>query len=277
MILFIHGVSQQEYIHREHKLESIWRDHLKTGLMQFPDCDVESILASTRLAFYADLTDPSKVIEPVQSAASAHLEAELHAEIEGQPVQAWYHSEALSGTLRAIDNTRFLRSTIGTALLHAVSEEATIYLGNTDIRNRVHERVLSSINGETDVDVVIGHSLGSVVAFDLIASGALTANGLITLGSPLGSEAFRRRLPTCPVSLDGRIDAWRDIRDPLDLVSFQELDILKLSEKHVEGRPTFTSDKVDNPTDNKHGIGGYLPLRIATARVLEVIRERSNA
>jgi hypothetical protein len=272
MILFIHGVSQQDFIDRPQDLESIWRDHLRTGLIQFSDVDVESIISRTRLAFYADITNPASNAEPIQSEAASYFYEELISELEGNPpTQAWYHSEILSGTLRTIDNSSLLRSTIGEALLRAVSLEATIYLDNKDVRKKVHQRALEACDGSHHVDLVVGHSLGSVVAYDLIKSGAITTRGLVTLGSPLGSNAFRRRLNPCPAKLKGRISTWHDVRDPLDLVAFQRINITELSAEHADGNPSFHCDEVDNPTNNKHGIGGYLPLRATATRILQVV------
>lgn len=65
------------------------------------------------------------------------------------------------------------------------------YLGNADVRAQVLHRILDKLPKSGRV-VIIGHSLGSVIAVDLLQR--LPANlevaGLITIGSPLASGKF---------------------------------------------------------------------------------------
>jgi pimeloyl-ACP methyl ester carboxylesterase len=101
--------------------------------------------------------------------------------------------------------------------------------------------------------VVIGHSLGSVVAYRLLQRRrALRPLGFVTLGSPLGLRAIAGALgvPENPVGRDG----WFNAYDPRDIVALNPLD-----DAHFPAVPGVVNHGgVDNPTANRHGIVGYL-------------------
>lgn len=71
MLLMIHGISQQKYIGREDKLRDKWISLLREGLSEQGASGQESseIIDSSRMLFYADLTDPDKVHAPADTRA----------------------------------------------------------------------------------------------------------------------------------------------------------------------------------------------------------------
>ncbi|WP_336693531.1 hypothetical protein [Delftia acidovorans] len=106
--------------------------------------------------------------------------------------------------------------------------------------------------------ILITHSLGTVIAFKLLREMDAANNGvqvplLITMGSPLGLDAFKAKLG--PPRRKARfVDRWENFYDPSDFVAL--------------GKPldqeNFAADiqndgTVDNTTFNAHGIVGYLP------------------
>ncbi|MFZ5635537.1 MAG: alpha/beta hydrolase [Pseudomonadota bacterium] len=101
--------------------------------------------------------------------------------------------------------------------------------------------------------LVIGHSLGSVVAYRLLQRRrALRPLGFVTLGSPLGLRAVVGALgaPENPAGRDG----WFNAYDRRDIVALNPLD-----DAHFPADPEIVNHgDVDNPTPNRHGIVGYL-------------------
>ncbi|ORA12708.1 hypothetical protein BST12_24715 [Mycobacterium angelicum] len=66
------------------------------------------------------------------------------------------------------------------------------YLDEDVLASKIQQRVLDKITEETKV--VVGHSLGSVVAYETIAVHKLRIPTLVTLGSPLGMKTVTKRL-----------------------------------------------------------------------------------
>jgi pimeloyl-ACP methyl ester carboxylesterase len=100
--------------------------------------------------------------------------------------------------------------------------QAKRYLRNADLRALILNRVIESLPESGDV-VLIGHSLGSLVAVDLldVLPERLRVKRLVTLGSPLGYPSLLRHRK---VLLDrfpyGRVESWVNIwneRDPVSL------------------------------------------------------------
>lgn len=88
------------------------------------------------------------------------------------------------------------------------------YLRRPSVREAVDDRVREMI--PADCRVVIGHSLGSVVAYELLRRNpGLGVEMLITAGSPLALRMVRDNLRVEPLP----VPAWVNIRDPHDPVA----------------------------------------------------------
>jgi len=141
------------------------------------------------------------------------------------------------------------------------------YLHNVRVRDTIEDGVRQALDG-TEGAVVVSHSLGTVVAYDLLRREAGPRGWdvplLVTLGSPLGVTNISRTLR--PVSWPGPVGAWFNAYDPEDLVAL-----------HPLTAPWFPMDriddygKVDNPTANQHGISGYLADARVAATVLDAL------
>ena len=104
-----------------------------------------------------------------------------------------------------------------------IVDDAKRYLASSETRALVHDIVLSSLGGVPDGSeiVVVGHSLGSVVAADVIKKlpRGLTVSVLLTIGSPLGAiSAFRDNHDLSDFPYD-RVRAWVNVFDPRDVVT----------------------------------------------------------
>ena len=115
--------------------------------------------------------------------------------------------------------------------------------------------------------VVVGHSLGSIVAYWVLTESgtATTVPLLVTLGSPLGMDTVKNRLPQ-PLGKPAGVKHWFNAADERDGVAlFSRLD-----------RDTFPAEidnlsDVHNPPEDAHGISGYLADPVVARRILEAL------
>lgn len=99
-------------------------------------------------------------------------------------------------------------------------QQASNYLNNPKIRAQVLERILSKLP-ESGRLVIVGHSLGSVIAADIVRRlpVGLEVAGMVTIGSPLANGAFdmdklRDTLSEPPANLAWWVNFW-NVADPV--------------------------------------------------------------
>ena len=134
---------------------------------------------------------------------------------------------------------------------------------------KVHEIVQPAISAERCV--VVGHSLGSVVAFRILREMGRSANveKFITLGSPLGLNTIRTLITPPPLETPVGVKSWTNVFDPADVVSLHPLDRTTWDVK-----PSIVNiSDVNNHTPNRHGIGGYLDDGRVAAAIYEALNK----
>jgi len=89
----------------------------------------------------------------------------------------------------------------------------------------------------------------------------------VTVGSPLGIRAISRRLATPLVMPAGAAD-WYNAFDPHDVVALYPLDAANFAITP----PIKNYPHVNNHTDNRHGIGGYLDDADVAAQIAAALR-----
>jgi pimeloyl-ACP methyl ester carboxylesterase len=115
--------------------------------------------------------------------------------------------------------------------------------------------------------IVIGHSLGSVVTYNILRTDprALAIPLYLTVGSPLGIRAIREELR--PLRFPPHVRTWYNARDTRDTVALYPLDA-----NNFPVSPAVENySAVRNDTDNRHGIAGYLDDSTVAARILAAI------
>ena len=115
---------------------------------------------------------------------------------------------------------------------------------------------------------MVGHSLGSVVAYRLLALGGPITHpvkALITLGSPLGITAVREALE--PIGHPPFVDTWFNAYDERDAVALHPLD----AERFPVSPPITNYNKVSNESHNHHGIQGYLADSVVITQIAEAV------
>ena len=128
--------------------------------------------------------------------------------------------------------------------------------------------VIVLLTGDEET-VVVGHSLGSVVTYNLLTRQGSALDWkvplYVTVGCPLGISAIRRTL--APVRHPECAPSWFNARDNRDVVALFPLDA-----GHFDVDPAVVNkDDVDNDTANRHGISGYLSDAEVAKRVHDAV------
>jgi hypothetical protein len=283
-LVLIHGRSQGDK--SEDKLREAWLAALAVGLeaagLEPLDSSVE-----VRVPFYGKLLDdltetPAPTGDIVSRGEDGNADRfegafvlelaeragvtdeEIRAEL-GEPVQdrgpqnwPWVLAAGRALSKRA--------PWLGSQLLRLITSDVNAYLTRLDVREAVNEIVVPHLIGEPAV--VIGHSLGSIVAYVNLIERERDAHAtlLATVGSPLGIDVVKANLPR-PLRKPGSVARWfnaADERDPVAL--FPRLD-----------RDSFPAEienlsDVHNPEDNPHGIAGYLADKTVAKKISEALR-----
>jgi hypothetical protein len=116
-----------------------------------------------------------------------------------------------------------LRDPLATEVMRAFVRDVHMYF-NGGIREKVKNRVRAALDRVPPGARValVGHSLGSVVAVDVLLSDRRRVDWLLTLGSPLGFNAVRAKLAFRPDEFDSLRELaprWDNLYDPIDVVS----------------------------------------------------------
>ncbi|EEA04357.1 hypothetical protein BH160DRAFT_0259 [Burkholderia sp. H160] len=158
---------------------------------------------------------------------------------------AWVHA-----ILRTLDK----ESPFGDAVLDGFTRDVYVYLTYPAVSKRIDAIVAKTIPlGEPCV--VVAHSLGTIVAYQVLSdlAQAVDVCGLVTVGSPLGLASIRDHLPV-PLARPTGVKNWQNAFDKRDVVALLPLDGTTWSIQP----PIENFSGVDNFTDNRHGISGYL-------------------
>jgi len=166
----------------------------------------------------------------------------------------WVHA-----ILKALDRHKGL----GKKVLDTFTRDVYVYLTNPAIRARIDRIVADELPAEPCV--VVGHSLGSVVAYNVLRRHDHPVRRYVTLGSPLAIRAVKSRLEL--VERPASTDSWFNARDPHDVVALYPLDAGNFpTDPQIDNH-----DDVDNFTDNQHGIEGYLTDPLVARRLHEMV------
>lgn len=231
VVVFVHGVGQQvkgaETLRAEITPALVDGVRMAGGQIQPSDVDC---------AFYGNLFRP----DGVYLAPEPLLDAQDLTDTELDLLGAWWERAAATdptivapdtevlgrsprlavAAIRALSRSRFF-SGISERLLLGSLRQVRRYLDEPSIRADALRLVLEAMSAETKV--VVAHSLGTVVAYEALATAQLSVK-LITLGSPLGLRhlIFDRLNPTPPGCWPGKVTEWTNIADVADIVAAVE-------------------------------------------------------
>ncbi|HEY0412734.1 MAG TPA: hypothetical protein VGD66_06315 [Allosphingosinicella sp.] len=191
----------------------------------------------------------------------AEVRAELGSEVVAKGPANW---EWVQGIARVLEHRIPAFRTVGLRFVRQVDA----YLTRPHIRAAVDALVEPALQGSPDV--VIAHSLGSIVTYRLLRrmAGNTHVRLLLTVGSPLGINAVRDRLRPPSLEIPPGISRWINGADERDYVALQS----RLDESSfcpgIENLPDFR-----NPRDDAHSILGYL----ADKRISQLVSEALTA
>ncbi|TFV92690.1 alpha/beta hydrolase [Blastococcus sp. CT_GayMR20] len=289
-LVFVHGRSQQG--RRDEQLKLQWLDALQEGFRR-ADLELKVLEDSVRFPFYGDAlrdlsADPEAVSAQVviQSAgdADAAEKAFLGAVVEDAVATYNISDEDIRAhmpdgelvemgpqnwpwvlaALRVIEKV----PGAGAATLALATRDVYDYLNSPGIQTRIEQGVLEAF-ADAEECVVVGHSLGSVIAYNVLqrraAAEKWTVPSLITVGSPLGVRPVVEAL--APVSRPEGVIDWFNAYDEHDVVALHPLD-----PGHFPVQPEVENyGGVDNGTPNQHGISGYLSDRVVAKRIHDAL------
>lgn len=202
----------------------------------------------------------------LELAAHAGLsESDILLEVGPAPVErgpanwAW-----VQAVLRALDRLPGVNS----RLLAAFTHDVNVYLTYDGVRAQVNDIVAKALSTREPC-VVVAHSLGTVVAYDVLRARATTPQYpcLVTVGSPLGIRAIRQQLVTPLISPPG-VAHWFNAYDNHDVVALVPLDA-----HHFNVQPAIENKSdVLNHTEDRHGIIGYLTDPEVAKRIVQGLR-----
>ena len=167
--------------------------------------------------------------------------------------------EWVQGILRAVDRYVPHGSGAGIAL---ATRDVYQYLKNPAIRQQIDDGVAQALTASQE-SVVVSHSLGTVVAYNLMTTQG-SARGwkvplLITLGSPLAVSEIRKAVRSVggPLRCPPCAGAWFNAMDQRDVVALYPLTTSAFPLDPVTPAIENKTD-IRNRTQNRHGIAGYL-------------------
>jgi hypothetical protein len=145
------------------------------------------------------------------------------------------------------------------------------YLVEQSIRGAVQDRVAALIDYRTDL--LIGHSLGSVIAWEAAQLRKSPLSAMITLGSPLGLDTIvYPRLRPQPPSWPDAVRRWVNVSHYDDFIAVEPLlaPLFRSSDgRNVEDYPLPAKHE-------HHGASGYLEEAVTGRAIVEALTESGD-
>ena len=118
-------------------------------------------------------------------------------------------------------------------------------------------------------NVVVAHSLGTIVAYNLLRregeENKWDIPFFMTLGSPLGVTMIKESLK--PIRSPKCVAKWVNALDLTDVVA-----LYPLEKPHFGVQPAIENlTHVQNETENRHGIIGYLSDKVVAKRIFDAL------
>jgi len=202
---------------------------------------------------------PEAVQRAFPSAAAAELAGADVEDFKERGPQNWWWVQAI---IRAIDE-RF--PGVSADAISLILRDVYVYLTDARVQSAISNKVAALLTPEPTV--VVGHSLGSVVAYNILSKSP-TARVLryVTVGSPLGIHAVRERLGG-PPAIPAAVGNWYNARDRRDVVALNPL-----LDPFFKTKPDISNnDDVNNTSDNRHHISHYLDDPAVASKIADAL------
>ncbi|WP_032064375.1 hypothetical protein, partial [Acinetobacter sp. 478810] len=150
--------------------------------------------------------------------------------------------------------------------------ETYMYLSNPEFMEEVHQRILKKMREDEDY-IVVGHSLGSVIAFQLLSdpSYQFSVKRFITLASPLSFRVIQSKLPS-PISRPPCIYGdWFNFYSQDDFLT-----AFPLCEAPFNFEPAIINQKIYTFANQPHEILGYLQHPSVIKAIIEPFQKNEG-
>lgn len=289
-LVFIHGRSQEQK--DATALKGEWVDAFKQGLakngltLPIADADIRFPYYGQTLYDLVKDRPASEVAEVIVRGDDAQeketqfirdvvIETQKRAGITDEQVQETTNElMAERGPL----NWKWVRSVLqaldahvplaSSASISIATRDVYLYLRNPGFQQVIDSGVRAAMTPGVET-VVVGHSLGSVVSYSLLRRDGVAMGWkvplYVTLGAPLAVTAIKESLK--PVKHPACVSQWFNAMDGRDIVALYPLDAT-----HFPVDPAIENKTdVDNPTENRHGISGYLSDAVVAKRIFDAL------
>nr|WP_156780892.1 hypothetical protein [Hyphomonas sp. Mor2] len=175
------------------------------------------------------------------------------------------HKHWVKAIARALESAL---PTQGRFLARVFLPQASVYLEDAELRTAIKTRVKQQVFEDLDEYesvVVISHSLGTVVGFEILRelSEPNRINLFATMGSPLGIKLVKKKIRS-PFFRPDSVQRWTNFSDPEDFVALHgELNMETFGCSNIENYAD-----VDNGREDAHSATRYL----RDGRLLDVLR-----
>jgi hypothetical protein len=283
-LLFVHGRAQGGF--NPVDLKATWMATLQRGAQKLgrtvPDVDVAFPFYGKVLDDYANAAEIPLTVEGARGGTSDEQLQEIQREFaEGAQAKGLVTTEQIDSeftgqtgdrgplnwawvqaTLRAVDK---YGGNTGNKTLETFTRDVYLYTTRAGVRDDI-DRIVSSMLTE-EPTLVVGHSLGSVVAYSVLRRDTrnLKVPLYVTVGCPLAVRSIRKQFS--PLRYPSPLSGWYNAFDPRDTVALYPLD-----RDNFPVSPSIDNySQVNNPTDNRHGIIGYLDDPDVARHILDAL------
>jgi hypothetical protein len=152
---------------------------------------------------------------------------------------------------------RLRRFLLRQLLRHLIPDASGYFF--TNAQDRIRDRLRTVLDAVAGPVVVVSHSLGTVVAYDVLSEQEFAQKDVplfVTLGSPLGYTEIQD-VVIRPLRIPAPVRLWTNFADPLDLVTLDAT----LADDFRSTAKVIADIVVDNPSPNNHASCGYLRTR----------------
>ena len=298
-LVFVHGRSQQG--HDSIALKKEWIDTLKEGLKK-SNLELPIPESQIRFPYYGDTLDGLAHNKPASEIAEVVVRGSEKDQNQRQFIQSWLEEiqekkgitdeqidEAIAAmetippgvpqvTERGVLNWRWVQGFLsafdrwvpfgsGTSIA-LFTQDVYLYLNKSGIRDPIEAGVLKAMTPGVE-SVVVSHSLGTIVAYNMLRREGQTRGWnvplFVTVGSPLAVKKVKESLS--PIGHPSCVGKWFNAMDPDDVVALYPLD------KHFFRIDPEIENKtnVKNESKNQHSITGYLNDKDVAKRIHDAL------
>ncbi|WP_067992911.1 PGAP1-like alpha/beta domain-containing protein [Nocardia pseudobrasiliensis] len=282
VVVGVHGIAQQ--YRGGYQLAAAWLVALRDGLVAAGHADAAERLGvdDLRVAFFGDLFRPAGAmsaqgpqftVADVKPGLERELLTALYDEVVTVEPELAPPEDSMGpgrvGLQVVVAKLLQSRTFAGVAQRTLIGnvKQAVRFLVEPDVKVKVLERVSAMVGPDTRV--LVGHSLGSVVAYEFLCSAPSSVRTLITLGSPLGvPNLIFDRLTPAPDGGKGvwpqGISNWVNIAERNDVVPLRKT-LAELFPPTSGGAGVL--DRLVDNGDEPHAVERYLNAAATGAAV----------